>query len=64
MSIKVAEFFNGPLGQSSGEVIVGGRRPYFYSYDTASGSLIKVPGKGIFCLYDTPLVSLFICLSV
>jgi hypothetical protein len=44
MSIKVAEFLNGPQGQSSGEVIVGGRRPYFYSYDTQSGTLIKVPG--------------------
>ena len=44
MSIKVAEFLNGPGGKNNGEVIVGGRRPYFYSYDTASGSLIKVPG--------------------
>jgi hypothetical protein len=47
MSIKVAEFLNGPQGQSSGEVIVGGRRPYFYSYDTQSGTLIKVPGMYI-----------------
>lgn len=42
MSIKTAEFLGGAKG--AGEVIVGGRRPYFYSYDVGSGSITKIPG--------------------
>ena len=39
MSITCAAF----LGCSS-EVVVSGRKPFFYSYDTASGLVTKLPG--------------------
>jgi len=39
MPVSTAGF----LGQSS-EVVVGGRRPYFYTYDTATGETGKIAG--------------------
>ena len=41
MSIKCAEFIGDP---TSGEVIIGGKKPYFYSYDTITGRTQKIPG--------------------
>jgi U3 small nucleolar RNA-associated protein 18 len=41
MAIKSAEYLG---GSSSNEVILGGRRPYFYSYDIESGAMAKVLG--------------------
>jgi hypothetical protein len=41
MAIKAAEFVGDP---TSGEVIVGGRRPHFYTYDTVSGNTMRIPG--------------------
>jgi U3 small nucleolar RNA-associated protein 18 len=39
MQVANAQF----LGTSS-EVVVSGRKPYFYVYDTHSGAMAKVPG--------------------
>jgi len=41
MAIKNAQFVG---GSTSGEVVIGGRKPYFYSYDTGSGAVTKIPG--------------------
>lgn len=42
MTIKYADFIGDP---SSGEVIVGGRRPYFYSYDIVAARSTKIPSN-------------------
>jgi hypothetical protein len=41
MAIRVAEFVGDP---SAGEVVVAGRRPHFYSYNTVTGTTDKIPG--------------------
>lgn len=56
MSIKFAEFVGDP---TSGEVIVGGRKPFFYSYDTVTGRTVKIPG-----LFINLFVYLFINLFI
>jgi hypothetical protein len=40
MSIDSAAF----LGNGT-EVVVGGRKPFFFSYDTTSGAISKIPGE-------------------
>jgi hypothetical protein len=42
MAIRVAEFVGDP---SAGEVVVAGRRPHFYCYNTVTGSTDKIPGE-------------------
>ena len=39
MPIACASF----LGRSGSEVVLSGRRPFFYAYDVVSGSIRKVP---------------------
>jgi hypothetical protein len=51
MAIRVAEFVGDP---SAGEVVVAGRRPHFYCYNTVTGSTDKIPGEP-----PLPLPSLF-----
>ena len=34
----------GGVGDSSSEVLLCGRKPFFYSYDTAKGNICKIPG--------------------
>ena len=43
MAISNARF----LGRSS-EVVVSGRKPYFYSYDSVSGGVSKVIGEPLY----------------
>ena len=45
MSITCAAFLGEGFGTRAGsEVVVSGRKPYFFSYDTTTGSVNKVPG--------------------
>ena len=45
MSITCAAFVGEGFGTKAGsEVVVSGRKPYFFSYDTTTGSVNKVPG--------------------
>lgn len=39
MAIQSASFIG-----NTAEVIVGGRKPFFYSYDTITGNVLKIPG--------------------
>jgi hypothetical protein len=50
MSIKVASFLDNSVDISSNsstnsDVVVAGRKPYFYNYDMNSGSITKIMGK-------------------
>lgn len=51
MSIQQAAFRRCGLGNNNNtEVLACGRKPFFYSYDTESGNVAKIPGN-IFYIY-------------
>jgi hypothetical protein len=44
MSIQNAVFRSAAGAQGSEEVVLCGRKPFFYTYDTVSGNVAKIPG--------------------
>jgi hypothetical protein len=55
MSIKVASFLDNSVdisnSSTNSDVVVAGRKPYFYNYDMNSGSITKIMGKHLSYVY-------------